>query len=500
MSVSAVTIDAFQGGLDLVSSLNAIQQGSCPSAMNMRIAEYGGVEKILGYSSFATLSEAGSDMFEYKKRDGTYDRLIVSSATKVHSIDSTGVVSEINTGRTSEERTSFASYDDVLYFLGPQNVLKSWDGATLTSHATGANTGPNKGVILGVWQNRMFVAKATSGVLGTRIEWSEPGILTGVGSWPAANFVELGGPGSTERIIGAVVTPDGLIVFTTASTYLLFNSSTGANRVLDPEFGCESHRSLSYIDGMTMGVCRDGVFAVQGAQPLSIVSRKVDPLFIVEDPDTSTAAGVRWRNSYLMSYDRGSTFLTLDIVPSLGMPVMANEYPAFCWQAMDFSGPDLYFVDRNDRTQVRLAFSSGSFGSAPIRAHYELPAQALSTDEQLSRLRRVRVLGRGIVSVGARSNYDGFDSHSGTAAMPSTGGTGLFDTSLWDAATWVGYTLGEAFATIPCRGRRIGLRIEEFSSNVMPSRDHLGFSVGPDIGAAAIYQIEMQFNTLARRR
>lgn len=529
MARASFTIEDFSGGLDLVSSLNAIPPGFTPSAMNMRIVETGGVEKVRGYSDFST-SSAGQvvDLFMYGHKDGSNKYLMAATDTTILAIDSAGASAAIDASLTSASDVSFALHDDTLYVLDVANDILTWDGAStspgsMNTYAPGVNTGPNKGIILGIWDNRMWIAKATSGETGMRVEWSEPadptnGFVNATGLWPTDNYVELAGTGSTsDRIVGGMVTPDGLAVFTTGSTYLIYDSATGANSVVDAENGCSSRRSLALIGDTIYGVNPRGIFATTGRQPLETISRRVDPLFQAEDPDLSTSCGARSFQSYLMSYDRGDTNLTLEVLPPadhlpgsanvLAVPgeryagsIMAMEYPASAIvTGILTDDEETFFVDRSDKTKIRKAFDGGTFAGTDIACYYDTPFMDFGDDSVLKRLRRVRVVGRGDIYVACRTDYSASDDAQQALNFPAAGSM-VWGSGTWGSGTWGGYELAEGYANISARGRRIQLRITETSSQTFPLRNALGIDPAGSLGGAGVYVVEPQYTISTRRR
>ena len=164
MTIQQLEIQDFSKGLDLVSSLNNIEVGYTPNAKNFRIAEYGGIEKILGYKPLADLGVgvSGQDAVYFQKRDFSLKQLVVASMNKWQSVSSAGAVADIRTGLTTNTGTTFALIEDVLYGVDIFNVMHKWSGAGATAAVAGT---PPKGAILGVWSNQMWVAKSSGSTL-----------------------------------------------------------------------------------------------------------------------------------------------------------------------------------------------------------------------------------------------------------------------------------------------------------------------------------------------
>jgi len=493
--------DNFSGGLDLVSSLQRVPEGFTPNAMNFRISEYGGLEKILGYEAFATADLAMHDLFYFQKADGSSKRLIAASATKWHAIDSAGNETDIRTGMTSTTDTSFVATDDLVYGLDASNDLASWDGSTLTTYAVGVNTGPPRGTILGIWNSRMYVAPAANPM---RVVWSEPGEFTGTGSWPADNFVDLVAPTSSDKIVGGAVLPDALVVFGRSSAFAIYDSATGANRIVDPQLGCASRRSIVVHDGAAFGVSDDGVFRTSGSFSLEIVSRRIEPLFAEDRADLTIAAAVKFRRSMLFSYarDAATNDLTLDLDPVAGT-WMSNSYPMLDAVVAKFDADDdLYFIDATDATKIRKGFSGGEFVDAPITCYYDLPPAILGGDDRiLKRLHRVRVVGRGAgLQVGVRADYfSDLRLQTDLAFSIGDGIPSLWGSAIWGAATFGGDDISEGFARLPLKARRHALRFAQTGSDTLDGRNVLN-SPGETFGGLGIYLAEPGFTTSTRYR
>jgi hypothetical protein len=497
MAFDVVHISQFDGGLDLVSSLSTIEPGFTPSARNFRCNDRGGIDKATGYSAFATLGANAHELTYYEQRDGSPRCLVAAEPTAWQKMASDGTVTNIRTGMSTATETTFVQHEDYLYGLDRANNLGRWDGTTLTTYAPGVDSGPKLGIILGIWANRMWVAPST----GMRVEFSDPETFTGTGSWPADQYVELGGPGTSDKIVGGMPTADGLLVFTNRSTYLIYDETTGANRLLDAERGCASRKSLARVGDTVFGVCRDGVFAANG-QGLQIISDRISPLYEKADPDLTNSAGLSWFGSYWhsMALDAATNDVSLELVTQSGS-FMAIDYPAYAWATGELTSAEklAFFVDASDRTKVRKAFDGGSFVGSDISCWYETPLDPLGDEVNFKRLRRVRIVGRGDLIVAVRVDYSSVDLDTDAMEFPAAGG-GVWNTSNWNSAEWAGYQVFEGWAHLSAVGRRFSLRLSETSSDTAPARDALDQTISGSIGGAGAYLIEASFSRTSKRR
>jgi len=509
VTIQQLEIQDFSKGLDLVSSLNNIEVGYTPNAKNFRIAEYGGIEKILGYKPLADLGVgvSGQDAVYFQKRDFSLKQLVVASTNKWQSVSSAGAVADIRTGLTTNTGTTFALIEDVLYGVDIFNVMHKWSGAGATAAVAGT---PPKGAILGVWSNQMWVAESSGSTLGMTVRWSEPGDFDSATAWPAANNVKLGGPGTSEKIIGGAAMPNGILIFTTNATYLIYDDATGANSLIDPRRGCSSRRSIAVIDGIAMGINSEGVFRTDGSFAQEMVSRRIDPLFVNEIPLLAASAGTSWFNSYLACFNRaGSAYnnLTLDIQAASGS-VMANDYPVAAWVQGPLLGTkqNLFFIDGSNTRFVRQAFSGGSFLTAAspgvakdITCYYELPFNDFGIESQIKRLHKIRLVGRGDLQVAVKIDYQNVTSGSELLGFPTILG-GLWGTAIWDLSSFGGYSLFEGYARIRAKGRRISLRFLESSDDVASGRSILNADPFAELGSAGVYLVEPHYTVSTRNR
>lgn len=334
-----VRFDDFSGGLDLQSAIGEVKPPFTPFAENFRIGSQGELigaprdETTDGTTTRTIDLGAGTasvgyyagvlDCFPAVKNDGTLLGLIVArqgswrnivlgAALSIDGATNNAVRTGMSTG--SAVIPSFVMHNDKLYGLDPLNNIGVWDGTTLTTAAPGVDTGPPKGIILGIFNSRMFVAEADGvGALGLTVRWSEPfdatnGFINATGLWPTGNTVTLGGSAQAgEKIVAGVPTPDGLAVFTTGGLYLIYDEAEGFNTLVDPLGGTTARRSICVDrDGTIWGTNHRGIFKTNGRLPVEYVSDRVKPLFqsglMAEAATVARAAGVIYDGSYFVSF------------------------------------------------------------------------------------------------------------------------------------------------------------------------------------------------------
>lgn len=300
MGFESLTFNGFGAGLDLTSDITKIRPDALPYAENFRLSDSGSLDMLLGDGGSYTVgaSTGARDLAWYESADGTTRRIIMATdgtgsngkwtAITLNALAGVtgGTYTDIRTSLTASSNTTFVVHDDLLYGLDPQNNIATWDGTTLTAYAPGVDTGPNKGIILGIWQNRMWTAKATGGVLGMRVEWSDPadattGFVGATGLWPTDNYVELGSTsGSSEVIVGGEVSPDGLLVFTNRSVYLIYDDTDGSNVAIDTKHGCLGRRTIQKDEqGNILYLSRTGIRRMNGRLPSVSAAKQIDPFF-----------------------------------------------------------------------------------------------------------------------------------------------------------------------------------------------------------------------------
>ena len=581
MPRQSVVLTDFSGGLDLVTNRAAMNPATTPNAHNVRLADGGGIESIPGFTQFAvndwtppsgsTGSPQGPfiDLVSYLDyysdpkgaprvlgftaygpmslvpvgSDGSYtdaDGNVAASSLPGAFIVAGASANFTGTGPVTN--WSFAQDGDKILCLpdyssaGGTPVLTSFDANSnplsySSSPPSGEDGGPRPGILLGMWSGRMWVSPRSS-VWGTyadklTIEFSEIGNYDGsqgTGSWPVDNTITLEVKPGDQEIVGGIPTPGGLLVFTKRRTVLITDPETGANRVIDDRRGCLSRRSIVSHDGLVYGVCHEGVFVTDGSFPSKIISKRVDDLFLQENPGLDEAVAVIHRGRLLVSFPRtqydnwhspgtltSNDTLTLEFGLSDGYPVLTSSLRMrlavsvpMGYLASDGTRRDtftakardrLLFIDSYDAQTLMIAEEGGTFNGTSFDWYYDLPPLDLGDPVNLKRLRRLRLLGRGTVTARIAPDFSTSAGDQRTFTFSAPGSSEReFDQWLRVQAK---------------KGRYVQIRLAGTSSGSgVDARPQLDGAAAPDpyagdtasVGVDAVSAIGIEFDTLNRRR
>jgi hypothetical protein len=462
MPRQSVVFDDFSGGLDLVSDPASIAPNMTRFARNMRIMGGGSYVEIAPRNAVMQTTGGGSLVASGVHSIGFFPGppsapndafLVVASDSKWIKIDrvadtqrfggasSTDIRTGLTGGSSSDlggPETTFVYHGGLLYGLSPGDNIATVDSTgTDVAHAPGVNGGPPKGKILGIWDNKMFtVVYPTSSTGSMTIRWSAVvdatnGFVNFANAWPTANTVTLGGSAtaSDEYITGAAVTPDGLVVFTTKRMFLLHDSSTGANTVIDENAGVIDGRSICVRNGEIWAANQRGVFVTTGRLPAQYVTdRYLKPLFDthplilnVGGKQSSMAASI-YEGRYIMNLPYGggdgndNLLLEIDCETKAGMvheavgamrDIMTVNLRADDSQETNWDtgagdvlvgiGPILYATSSSHhlwKIFAREADSVTGMTFLQTTPYYQLPYTDFGDPSRAKRLRRASVVGR----------------------------------------------------------------------------------------------------------
>jgi hypothetical protein len=525
MSRRTVSFSDFSGGLDLRTPPTEMDPRFTPSAYNWRIDGDGSLRALRGSSALgADLGSGvvGHDLAFYETAGGTPYGIVATGTKWLHwsaAGTTPGTMTDLRTGMTANTDTTFVVHNDVLYGLDPANDIATWDGTTLTSHAPSVDDGPPQGIILGIWDGRMWIR---TGAGGMTIRWSEVfdatnGFVNTVGMWPTANTVTLGGSAqSTEDILGGVPVADGLFVYTTAGCYLLYDSDTGFNRLVDADGAL--NRRVVVKDGDTIwGMNRKGIWRTNGSLPLEYVSGRVSRMFDEIGLSTSVGAAVVFDGSYWVTFMPLAASSANDprlILPgsssawrgawevdlATGSIMFHNSFvtgSAYCvFPAQGSYSPRLIRLAGDTETTAAANYgryvraTMAGAGEANTWAVYSLP---VLVSEREMRLRRITVTGQD--SVSASSPAEIYGNTALRFADPDFAGlhaagvpADILGNLTWKRGTWGsyrGYDTGYLRAGL--RGRALALA---FAFRAYTAQN---------LVTAAITRIDLEVTDLSRR-
>jgi hypothetical protein len=413
-------------------------------------------------------------------------------------------------------------------------------GSSPASHVAHTTTGRGdapKGKYLAVWRNRLFVAGVAANP--NRIYWSNIGDPT---AWNTLNFVDILGPRG-DQITGLHASPntgtstaefdgsDGILVFKTTSTHRIVDDTDntpvnsglgGANVLVDSATGTVSNRTIKTLNGRVYCVAKNGIYSTDGHSPLVLESDQLGALF--SNQLTPTAVGQicaeTFHGSYLVALaPTGQTLnsILLELYSTLGRtgghPIMALGVPVDALAVWPDAaiGDELTFAHATTpaaATKVVLCtlFRGGgdivpsvpSAPTQPISAVAHSGVTLFGVDK-VKRLRRVRMVSRGTITVGAVTDFSTGQGDQEIFTVPSSGTPPLWNQNNWNQQNWAGSgdsgvgLITEYFGT---RGRWFSFYVAETSTAVGQTSGALGIAPAQE-GGAVLHQMLCTLTPLA---
>jgi hypothetical protein len=323
MRGTAVRLVDFSGGIDTKAAPYLVAKNEARDARNVVTTTRGSVRKRDGNQTFASgFAGAPANLFSLFAAQASATVLIATGATKIYSISTGGVPTDITGAATltADQRWEFieapaSGGQGPLYGVNGVDTPKQWTGSGNVADWT-ATTGsvPNGKFLLSVG-NRVLVAgmagnpsRVQACAVGDPRNWS-----TGSGS---ANgwSVDLD-PNDGDAITGLGTIGPYVLVFKRSKTYVIRDTETGANQRLSNTTGCVAHRSISEAPNGTYFLTADkGVYVTNGTW-MEKVSEKIDPTVAnIVAAQRGNAAGTFLNDHYYLSVSTSGTQnnLTLD--------------------------------------------------------------------------------------------------------------------------------------------------------------------------------------------
>jgi hypothetical protein len=316
---------------------------------------------------------------------------------------------------------------------------------------------------------------------------------------------------------------DGLLVFKPRATYRIIDASDntggvstgGSYELVDRGAGCWSHRSITAVAGDLYLLGEAGVYRTNGHSPLSLVSRKIEPLVrsaIGTTTAQTTAVGIGYKGRYFLSIPPvGEAENTRLLELYLDMP--ADQEGQHPWMAHDIatsalivwpSTSDDILLGADSRVgaagKVRQLFN-GATDTDASDADADITAYAKSGGltfdvVQLKRMKRIEVRGRGVVYIAVSGDFESGLGEQQVFQMPSS-------TLKWGdpALKWGHGKWGPGGGTQSARGRYskrasfFMLDIRSTGSESGTSSRFLGLNA-VSAGGAAIHSMKATFTPL----
>lgn len=494
---SQLDLRDFSGGWNLRDSPSEVAKNESPDCLNVSVDERGGVVKRLGMSRLGSSSLAGVGQMVYYSQ--TLQVTLVQVGAALYKTTDFTTLTLVGTFSTSA-RLACVDFNGSVVLLHKADGVYTYDGTTLTSRNTTV-----KGTCLAVWQNKVWAGGDP--VNQSRVWWSNLGDAT---AWTTASaFVDIRDKDSaaiTALGVGQgmdVAGRPGLLVFKEESTYRINSSSTGSYTTLHAHAGAAGPACVTDLNGLTVALCKIGLYMTDGVNPPKEMSRKVSPLFRDDQLDFSNlaiaCAGVKG-DRMLFSMPRriggsaqASNNFTLEFSPTEGW-IVPHSFGLADMTSYAKQAAKLYGLSPTTAFAWEV-FKTGADDGAAIACHYQTPWFEPTAGGKCS-YNRLRVAGRGTFSMYVRGDYSlGQGSLRGISIVGSgfvwNDAAAIWNAPgvLWGPSAYEGYQHAWGLGIY----RSVSLYLSESSTLSALGPKLQGDGSAPEVGAFALYELNLQF-------
>jgi hypothetical protein len=506
----------FDGGVNIRESISQLAPNELRTSENGVLDERGGWSKRLGCKSNGTF-DTGTDrilsMYTFYRGTVAAPQVIIhTTAGKMYYTNdptaATVTWTAITTGLSTTAPMSYETFNGKCYFGNGVDSYASWSGTAYTTFPTAP-----KGKYLRLWKDTMWMSGITG--LDDRVYSSAAGDAE---TWPVASWVDIAhGDGDTVNALGT----DGLVLIVgkTKRTMTIYDPVTFANRVVDYEKGIESHFSVIQFEGHIYYLTRRGIAEFDQSGPARIISGKIDPLF---DPSVLNLSALNRVTSYTFNNQIGwalpelgsdlpsvqieyyprlgpiSQFGTVGIGPWAFQRMPAGVFTRYRSGVLEF----LFGAHSTANKFLQLFAPVGTDDGAVFTAMLETSAYDFGIPTRTKYIRRIRFLGRGVVTAIGLRNYQSANYRTKSLDMAGGGGVDLWSTGdVWGTGTWGPQSLyQEAIWNIDAYGRSFQIRLSDSSPNTSRRLVEVGSKEYTlTAGGWAIYMINLEGSLLGVR-
>jgi hypothetical protein len=480
-----------------------------PDCRDIVIDDRGGVGSRLG------LERANSSALVGASKQGFYwesgGLFIVQVGAQLYKSSSVSSPSFVTMGATHLFTTSaqvgMCDFNGTLVIVHPVDGVFTSDGTTATSRSTTV-----KGSAIAVWQNKCWVASDTT----ARVWWSNINDAT---VWTTASdfndIFEVDNLPCTAIGVGAgmdIAGRPGLLVFKRRSFYRINDSGSGSYTTMSTVAGAAGPNAVSDIGGLTAFANDLGIWITDGVGEVSLVSEKIEPLFItgqLEPTDVALAgwAAGRHLDRFVFSLQRaGATVNDLTLMYHPGHEwIVPHAFGANWFQYVPGSSMTPLWSGHPVNAYVYKTYTGGDDDGTAISAHWKTKFIEANSDAEWQFV-RARIKGRAVFGAGLLMrvypdwNLEG-DDHSLIDLEEPENNTGVWDQGNWDidlfgTGFWdSGASISEFLADVHNLGRGNAMQLR-FSASTTGSANKpalLDFGAGPEVGAWNIYGARLDY-------
>src|SRR5262245_54107484 len=436
MPEQVLPIPGFGGGVNIVSAENQLADDQCLGLKNIILDEEGGGTKRRGITSiFTSASEIISLYIYYRGVTAAPQVMIQMQNGTVRYSDNGGTsFTDVVTGTNTSQPISWETFDGNLYFVDGSDYYK-WNGTTVSIVA-----GAPGGKFLRSYKDSMWV----DGTDDNRVYSSDPGTAE---TFTVGNYIDIS-KGDGDTVSGLATDGQVLIVTKFKRGFLIYDPVTYANRMFDPDKGCESHFSFVHWGENLYYLSRLGICVYLGDSPSSLISRNINPVFT---PDILDFDSMRYAWGYTKDNRIGWTVsdnqvgdfnLQIEMLPgSEKRPFTFHRMPVRCFATYRTGSIEKLIGGKSGGTKLVECFSGATDDGTAFGGVIETKWFDLQNPFNFKYLRRLVLTASGQFYMNIYKDFTAVvqktRSVSVTTDVPKWGEPG----DVWDDENWGGSSI-----------------------------------------------------------
>jgi hypothetical protein len=388
--------------VNIASAVNQLKEDECLGLANIILDERGGGAKRRGLSHLAHVGGEVISMHIFYRGELLPPQILIENANGEvnYSADFGQTWNSILTSVDTSNLMCWETFNDKVYMCNGVDGMMTWDGSTQAALPSAPN-----GKFLKTWKDTLWVA----GTDDDRVWSSDPGngdVFT------SGNWVDLG-KGDGDSIVGLASDGNVLIVPKHKRGFLIYDPTTFANRVFDPDKGAESHFSFVHYAENLYYLSRLGICIYLGDSPSQVISANIDPVFqsdVLNFGVTDLVWGYTHNNRIgwtVPELGTGVPSLQIELLPgSQKRPFTFHRMPVRCFATLRYGTTETLLGGKVDSDNLVQVFKGGTDDGTPFVGVIETKWFDLQNALKYKYLRRIILEGRGNFFVGVQRNYE----------------------------------------------------------------------------------------------
>jgi hypothetical protein len=395
-------IPGFKGGVNIAAASDELADDQVRGIRNIILDENGGGSKRLGITPISSPGASIISLYVFYRGAGVQPQVLVhlSDGRFRYSTDNGATWTTAVSGMSTVNPMSWETFNGKCYMVNGVDPYQVWDGSTATVIASAP-----VGKYLRVWKDTMWVA----GTNDDRVYSSDPGNAE---VYTVGNWVDLG-KGDGDSIVGLATDGNVLICPKRRRGYLIYDPTTFANRLFDPDKGAETHNGFIHFDQNLYYLTRLGIAVFLGDSPSQIISDNVAPLFKPEVLNFNLM-NLAWGYTHndrigwtVPEAGSGAPTLQVELLPrGEKKPFTFHRMPIRAFTTLRFGATEVLLGAGTAATKLYSCFQGADDDGTAYSAVIETKWFTFDDPLTVKYLRRILLLGRGTFHMDILTDFE----------------------------------------------------------------------------------------------